>query len=155
MCTKQQTSSCHMFCEAFNKIGNNTNVNQHSISIIEKCTKLLNIQSNYLIMLSLALCNPIAQFFVDIYFQCVFKDNSTINTFMEKSKFLSMLSHNTTPWRSIRKHLSEFLKCIYVPIADHENNQICFQQNFNMSRILYYTSVIHENIYILNKVSQF
>eukprot|EP01084_Bolivina_argentea_P273044 465025_1 len=158
----RKSATYHMLLES---IGNNYNVNEHHISIAQKCTKSAGVKLTDLNISSLALNVPIAQFFIDAYFQHTLKCNSTINNFMDESKFLSMLSHNGKPFKAIRRHLSEFVKHFSPTVKtvdsdDEKDNEkddersVVIPHKHNMSRILYYTSVIHENIYILNKVCQ-
>eukprot|EP01084_Bolivina_argentea_P301758 520672_1 len=145
------------FMELFAYAENNKNINNHNVSIINECTKACSQSNgtnklNNLIMISLGLCAPFAQLLVDIYFQCVLKYNFTINEFMENSKFLSLLSHNSKQWILIRTHLSQYLKYMYSPI--HKNVVYNVFNKHNMGGILYYTKIIHENLYILKGCCQ-
>eukprot|EP01084_Bolivina_argentea_P005075 9593_1 len=180
MSTKQSISAANTklssyvgFCKAFSNVQSNTKTNHHNAYLTHEFTKqyLPSIGKKRLlkmIMVSLANKTPIAQFFTDIYSQYAFQHNSTINEFMDKSNFLSIFSHDNIVWKFIRRHLSEYLKHIYLPITNvnnenqHNDDNNCvdstyngfFTNKHNMSAILYYISTIHENLYILKKVCQ-
>ncbi len=129
-----------------------TNINDHNTNILNIYTNGEN-GLNDLIMVSLASKRPIAQFILDTCKLYILKYDLPINDFMEQSKLLSMLSNDSKPWKIIRRYLCQYMKYFYLPIGKHMNE---ITPKHNTSGILYYISIIHDNIIVgaLNKVCQ-
>jgi len=156
--------SYQSFCKMFYNTIINTSLNDHTISILNKYTQKY-LPNNQQYQISINNKTPIAQFLIDAYFQCVIRDNLTINEFMSKSKFLSSIPRNSRPWRIIRRHLTDYLKYMHEPInasflmdrSENDEDDDDDEEGLirhDMQRILYYTATIHDNLFILNRVCQ-
>jgi len=99
-------------------------VNEQTIAQLNKiCSRQELID---LLVVSVALRSPIAQFLVDLYTHCAWKYGWTINEFMDESPALSALPFDSKVRHLLRRHLSAYFEHVYEPLflikPDHDDD---------------------------------